>query len=98
LLKLGAPLLRRLADRMPEGPADEVRAKTRTRVVAIASAAGTTATAAVKVNDIYGFTALALVESALRVDGAGAMTPAQLSDPADLLDALSGPLLSWTRP
>jgi short subunit dehydrogenase-like uncharacterized protein len=98
MMRTSAPLLRRIANRLPEGPAEGVRANSSTRVVATASAGGQSATAAVEVNDIYGFTALALVESALRVDGAGAMTPAQAFDPAEILDALRGPLLSWTPP
>jgi short subunit dehydrogenase-like uncharacterized protein len=98
MLKLGAPLLRRLANRMPEGPSDEVRASASTRVVATAKAGARTATAAVDVNDVYGFTALALVECALRIEGAGAMSPAQAFNSGDLLDAMRGPLLSWTRP
>jgi short subunit dehydrogenase-like uncharacterized protein len=98
MLKIGAPLLRRLAKRMPEGPSDDVRASASTRVVATARAGAHSATAAVEVNDVYGFTALSLVECALRVDGEGAMSPAQAFDAAELLDAMRGPLLSWTRP
>jgi short subunit dehydrogenase-like uncharacterized protein len=98
MMRVSAPLLRRLANRLPEGPADDVRASSSTRVVATASRSGKSATAAVNVDDIYGFTALALVESALRVEGSGAMTPAQAFDPAGMLDALRGPLLSWTPP
>jgi short subunit dehydrogenase-like uncharacterized protein len=98
LMRATAPLLRRIANRLPEGPNDTVRASSSTRVVATASAGGQSATVAVDVNDIYAFTALALVESALRVEGAGAMSPAQAFDAAEMLDALRGPLLSWTRP
>jgi short subunit dehydrogenase-like uncharacterized protein len=98
MMKLSAPLLRRLANRMPEGPSEDVRAQVTTRVVATARAGNRTATAAVNVNDVYGFTALALVECALRVGGEGAMSPAQAFDAAELLDAMRGPLLSWTRP
>jgi short subunit dehydrogenase-like uncharacterized protein len=91
-------LLRKLADRLPEGPSDEVRASSKTRVVATASAAGQSATVVVDVEDIYAFTALALVESALRVEGHGALTPAQAFTPTEILDALRGPLLSWQPP
>ena len=49
-------------------------------------------------DDVYAFTALALVESALRVEGAGAMSPAQAFDSARMLEALRGPLLSWQPP
>lgn len=98
MMRATAPLLRRVADRLPEGPSEADRASSSTRVVATASTGGQFATVAVEVNDIYGFTALALVEAALRVEGAGAMTPAQAFDSAEILDALRGPLLSWTRP
>jgi short subunit dehydrogenase-like uncharacterized protein len=98
LMRVGAPVLKRLASRMAEGPSDEARSRSSTRVVATAAGGGRTATAAVEVNDVYGFTALALVECALRVGGAGAMSPAQAFDAGELLDAMRGPLLSWTRP
>jgi short subunit dehydrogenase-like uncharacterized protein len=98
MVRLAAPMLRRLVNRMPEGPTDEVRASAVTRVVATASAGGESKTVGVDVNDIYGFTALALVESALRVEGAGAMAPSQAFDPAAILDAMRGPLLAWQRP
>jgi short subunit dehydrogenase-like uncharacterized protein len=98
MVRLAAPILRRLVDRMPEGPTDEVRASAVTRVVATASAGGESKTVGVDVNDIYGFTALALVESALRVEGAGPMAPSQAFDAANILDAMRGPLLTWQRP
>jgi short subunit dehydrogenase-like uncharacterized protein len=98
IMKLSAPLLRRLVERMPEGPTDDVRASAKTRVVATARTGSSTATAAVEVNDVYAFTALSLVECALRVDGNGAMTPAQAFNAGELLDAMTGPLLSWQRP
>jgi short subunit dehydrogenase-like uncharacterized protein len=98
MVRLAAPLLRRLVNRMPEGPSDEVRSSAKTRVVATASVGGKSATAAVDINDVYGFTALALVESALRVEGAGPLTPSQAFDAVEVLDAMRGPLLSWQRP
>jgi short subunit dehydrogenase-like uncharacterized protein len=98
LMRLAAPLLRRAIERMPEGPPEDVRASARTRIIATASASGTARTVGVDVNDVYGFTALALVESALRVEGAGAMSPSQAFDAASILDAMRGPLLAWQRP
>jgi short subunit dehydrogenase-like uncharacterized protein len=98
MMRATAPLLRRIAGRLPEGPGEEARAGASTRIVATASAAGQSATVTVELKDIYAFTALALVESALRVEGAGALTPSQATDPAAMLDALRGPLFSWTRP
>jgi short subunit dehydrogenase-like uncharacterized protein len=98
LMRLAAPALRRLVNRLPEGPTAEVRASAVTRVVATASAGGESKTVGVDINDIYGFTALALVESALRVEGAGAAAPSQAFDAASILDAMRGPLLAWQRP
>jgi short subunit dehydrogenase-like uncharacterized protein len=95
MLRLGAPLLRRLVERMPEGPTDEMRAAAQASVSATATRGSQTATAIVDVNDVYAFTALSLVEFAVRVDGKGPMSPAEAVDPAQMLDALAGPLLSW---
>jgi short subunit dehydrogenase-like uncharacterized protein len=97
LLKAGAPLLRRLVERMPEGPTDEKRASARASVSATATRGSQTATVTVDVTDIYAFTALALVEFAVRADGKGPMSPAESVDSAEMLDALTGPLLSWRR-
>ncbi|HEX3823689.1 MAG TPA: NAD(P)H-binding protein [Mycobacteriales bacterium] len=98
MLRLGAPVLRRLVMRMPEGPSDDARQRATCRVVVTASGAGQSVTTSVDVSDVYGFTALALVECAFRVEGGGAMSPAQAFDAGDLLDALRGPMLWWTRP
>jgi short subunit dehydrogenase-like uncharacterized protein len=98
MMRVGAPLLRRLVARMPEGPSDDARQRTTCRVVATAAGGGQSVTVSVEVNDVYGFTALALVESALRVEGEGAMSPAQAFDSTDLLDAMRGPLLWWNPP
>jgi hypothetical protein len=80
---------------MPEGPTDEMRANARASVSATATRGNQSATVTVNVNDVYAFTALSLVEFALRVDGKGPMSPAEAVDPTQMLDALSGPLLSW---
>ncbi|HVS67445.1 MAG TPA: NAD(P)H-binding protein [Mycobacteriales bacterium] len=97
MLKLSAPLLRRLVERMPEGPTDEMRASAKATVSATATRGSQTATVSVDVNDVYAFTALALVEFALKVDGKGPLSPAESVDSAQMLDALTGPLLSWRR-
>ncbi len=97
MLKLGAPLLRRLVDRMPEGPTDEMRSSARATVSATATRGSQTATVTVDVNDVYAFTALSLVEFALKVDGKGPMSPAEAVEAAKMLDALTGPLLTWRR-
>ncbi|HVV77425.1 MAG TPA: NAD(P)H-binding protein [Mycobacteriales bacterium] len=97
LLKLGAPLLRRVVERMPEGPTDEMRAGARATVSATAARGSQTAKVSVDVNDVYAFTALALVEFALKVEGKGPMSPSEAVEPEDMLDALSGPLLTWRK-
>jgi short subunit dehydrogenase-like uncharacterized protein len=97
MLKLSAPLLRRMVERMPEGPTDEARAAAKGTVSATATRGSQSATVSVDVNDVYAFTALSLVEFALQVEGKGAMSPAQSVDAGTMLDALSGPLLSWRR-
>jgi short subunit dehydrogenase-like uncharacterized protein len=97
MLKLGAPLLRRLVERMPEGPTDETRANATATVSATATRGGRAATVTVEVTDVYAFTALSLVEFALRVEGRGPLSPAQSVDPTEMLDTLTGPLLTWTH-
>ncbi len=96
-LRLGEPLLQRLVDRLPAGPPDERRSAARVRVTGEARRGEQLRRVEVEVRDMYRFTAAALVEAAVRVDGAGAMTPAQAFDAAAMLDALSGPRLSWRR-
>jgi hypothetical protein len=97
MMKLAAPVLRRMVERMPEGPTDDMRASARARVSATASRGSQGATVTVDVNDVYAFTALSLVEFALKVDGKGPMSPAESVDPGEMLDSLTGPLLSWRR-
>jgi short subunit dehydrogenase-like uncharacterized protein len=97
MLKLSAPLLRRMVERMPEGPSDDMRANTKATVSATATRGSQTATVSVEVNDVYAFTALSLVEFALSVDGKGPMSPAESVDSAKMLAALTGPLLTWRR-
>lgn len=97
MLKLGAPLLKRMVERMPEGPTDDMRARAKATVSATATRGSQTATVTVDVNDVYAFTALSLVEFALKVRGKGPMSPAESVDSAEMLDALAGPLLSWRR-
>ena len=97
MLRLSAPLLRRMVERMPEGPTDEMRASAKATVSATATRGSQTATVSVEVNDVYAFTALSLVEFALKVDGKGPMSPAESVDAAEMLDALTGPLLTWRK-
>ncbi len=96
-LRLSAPLLRRLVDRLPDGPSDDRRGAAAVQVVAEARRGETVRRVEVDVRDMYAFTAVSLVEAALRLDGAGAMTPAQAFGGAPMLDALTGPLLRWCR-
>jgi short subunit dehydrogenase-like uncharacterized protein len=98
MMRMARPLLHRMVERMPEGPSDEQRAAALATVVATASRGPQKTTVRVAVTDVYAFTALALVECALAIDGKGPMSPSQAVDAATLLDSLQGPLLSWRRP
>ncbi len=98
MLRLAKPVLHRLVERMPEGPTDAQRSAAKAMIVATASRGSQSTTVRVEVSDVYAFTALALVECALMVEGKGPMSPSQAIDAATLLDALQGPLLSWQRP
>jgi short subunit dehydrogenase-like uncharacterized protein len=97
MLKLSAPLLRRVVERMPEGPTDEMRANAKATVSATATKGSQIATVSVDVTDVYAFTALSLVEFALQTEGKGPMSPAEAVDSAKMLDSLTGPLLSWRK-
>ncbi len=97
MLKVAASLLRRMVERMPEGPTDETRASAKATVSATATRGNQSATVTVDVTDVYAFTALALVEFALKAEGKGPLSPAESVDPANMLDALTGPLLKWRR-
>ena len=98
LLTAGRPMLERLAQRLPEGPEDDVRQRSRFLVLAEAIGAdGQQSGVAVQGSDLYGLTAVLLVEAALRADGKGALAPAQALEPAPFLDAVSGDKLSWSR-
>lgn len=88
--KLATPLLNRLADRLPEGPSEAVRATAEALVIAQARTGTRTARVAVHCSDMYGLTARLLVEAALQVEGSGAMAPAQALAPRSFLDAVSG--------
>jgi len=90
LTKATAPLLDRLAQRLPEGPADAVRGRAEALVVAEARSRGRSVTVAVRCRDIYGLTARLLVESALQVTGTGAMAPAEALPAKGFLDAVTG--------
>jgi short subunit dehydrogenase-like uncharacterized protein len=81
---------------LPEGPGEEARRAARFTVAALARALdGRTRRGSLTGTDVYGTTALALVEGAqlLSESGrAGALAPATAFDPARFLDALG---LSW---
>jgi short subunit dehydrogenase-like uncharacterized protein len=89
LTKASAPLLDRLAARLPEGPRDEVRSRAEATVLAVARAGAREATVVVRCRDIYGLTARLLVEAALQVTGSGAMAPAEALPAKAFLDAVT---------
>jgi len=96
---LAKPLLERLVSRLPEGPREEVRGAATFHVVAEAlTEDGRRGVVEIEGRDPYGLTAVMLVEAALRVDGKGAVAPAQALDAAEFLHAVSREapdLLSW---
>ena len=83
------PFVRRFVDRLPEGPADDVRSRSAFTIVAVASAGSRRTGVVCEGTDIYGLTARFLVEAALRARGAGALTPAQALDPVPFLNAIA---------
>jgi short subunit dehydrogenase-like uncharacterized protein len=90
LTRLTSPLIRQLADRLPEGPPLDVRNRAEALVVARARSGEESVRVAVHCRDIYGLTARFLVEAALQVKGSGAMATAEALRPRDFLDAVTG--------
>ena len=102
LTRLAAPLASPFVDRLPEGPSDTVRRRSRFIITANArSAGGREAAVQCEGSDVYGLTARFLVEAALRAAGSGAMAPAEALDPVPFLDAVSGTsdlgTFEWSR-
>lgn len=99
LLRAAGPLLRRWADRRPEGPPEDQRAGAAAKTYAVVRGGGDEVRVVVRVRDIYGITARFLVEAALRVEGTGAMAPAEAFDARAFLDAAAyedeGGAVSW---
>jgi hypothetical protein len=92
-----APMLRPLANFLPEGPPAALRAAARYRVFAEASGPSGRAVVVCEGSDPYGMTARFLVAAAARITGSGAMAPAQALEPAAFLDAVSGADFRWRR-
>ncbi|MCU1674126.1 MAG: hypothetical protein JWN77_2239, partial [Frankiales bacterium] len=99
LTRLAAPLVGRLAERLPEGPADDVRGQAEALVVAQATAGDRTARVAVRARDGYGLTARMLVEASQQIEGTGAMATAEALQARAFLDAVAyedvNGALSW---
>lgn len=98
LLRAGAPLLRRLADRLPDGPAPDARDAARIElVVQVTTADADQASVELELRDVYATTARLLVSAALHVSQpgtpAGAATPAQVLPAADFLTSTA---VKWT--
>ncbi|WP_354700708.1 hypothetical protein DSM112329_00994 [Paraconexibacter sp. AEG42_29] len=91
------PVLDRVIDLLPEGPAEADRKAVRWTIVAGATGEdGRTARGMASGPDIYGLTARAIAQAAVELAdpgfaGRGALAPAQAVDPAAFLDGL-GPL------
>lgn len=95
-LALRTPLRRALASlipRLPEGPSEESRRKSRFEISCEARRGGERTRGTVSGSDPYGLTARTTVEGALRCvsegyDRRGALAPSQAFEPADFLDSL----------
>lgn len=101
LLKVARPVLERLVEHLPEGPPQTVGGPLETQVVVHVAGHFGEAAVVVNVGNAYQVTAALLVEAAVRVAAegcpTGALTTAQAFDPAEFLDAVSGPLLTWEQ-
>ncbi len=83
-----------LINRLPAGPSEEARKKSKFVVSCEARAAGQIRRGTVRGTDVYGLTAASLAQGAMLAaspgfDRAGALAPAQAFDPASFLTALS---------
>ncbi|HST39025.1 MAG TPA: hypothetical protein VLK58_05935, partial [Conexibacter sp.] len=94
-------LLHAAVDRLPEGPPEQQRRAARFTVVAVAHGEdGRSRAGVVRGEDVYGLTAVTVVESAARMlepgfAAAGVLAPASAFDPASFLDALAPAGISW---
>lgn len=86
-------VLERAVDRLPDGPAEDVRRQAMATVLAeVAAADGVAAVRWARVPDLYGATAVIAVTAARKLAAGaapGVLTPSQLFDPAELLDTIS---------
>jgi short subunit dehydrogenase-like uncharacterized protein len=86
--------LESLVPRLPEGPSDENRRRSRFTIVCEARAGDRRSRATVTGSDPYGLTARTTVEGAIRCsapgfDRTGALAPSQAFDPTGFLDAMA---------
>jgi short subunit dehydrogenase-like uncharacterized protein len=105
-LALRTPLrraLEALVPRLPEGPSDESRRRSRFVVECEARGQGVHRRGHVSGSDPYGLTARTTVEGALRCaapdyERRGALAPSQAFDPADFLDSLGSAGVQYEAP
>jgi short subunit dehydrogenase-like uncharacterized protein len=95
--------LEALVPRLPEGPSDENRRRSRFVIECTASGERGTMRGHVSGSDPYGLTARTTVEGALRCaapgyEGRGALAPSQAFDPADFLDSLASAGVEYQAP
>lgn len=99
LSKAAKPLLSRWVDRLPEGPADDVRAKATARTYSVVRGGGGEVRVVVRVRDIYGITARLLVAASQQIQGEGAMATAEALNARTFLDSVAyedaGGALTW---
>jgi short subunit dehydrogenase-like uncharacterized protein len=97
------PLKRAMAavvSRLPEGPEEEDRRRSRFTIDCEAVAGTTRRRGTISGRDVYGLTARTTVEAALRLaapsyDRAGALAPSEAFDPEDYLAAMASAGVDW---
>lgn len=92
--------IERAVARLPEGPSVEDRRKARFTIACEARAGSRMRRGVIHGVDVYGLTAVTMVEGALRLaepgySKTGALAPSQAYDPADFLAAIAGAGLSY---
>ncbi len=97
------PLRRAMAaaiSRLPEGPSEEDRRRSRFTIDCEAVSGATRRRGTISGRDVYGLTARTTVEAALRCaapgyDRSGALAPSQAFDPEDYLTAMASAGIEW---
>jgi short subunit dehydrogenase-like uncharacterized protein len=100
LMRLVQPRVQRWAERLPEGPSVADRGRATGKTYSVARAGSEQARVVVRLRDVYGITARFLVAASQRIEGTGAMAPAEALQAKDFLDEMAyedhNGSLSWS--